>query len=172
MVSKPENTVDRQRLEGGFTIPELVVVIAIMGIIMGIALPGLRDLMAGEKVKSASFDLITAAMYARSEAGKRGNTISIKAPSSNNLAGGWCVIFGSAANCDLTTPADETMRVQQAYSTVTFTWKTTAGPITFGQTGRLSSQVQLEIADASNTSMKRCVIIDVTGVPSSRSGAC
>lgn len=168
----PETSPRGRRRESGFSIPELMIVIAIMGIVMGIAIPGLRDLMAGEKVKSASFDLITAAMYARSEAGKRGNSVLIKAASSNNLATGWCVIFGTAANCDLATPAAETMRVQQAYSTVTFTWKTTAGPIVFGQTGRLSSQVQLEIADSSNTSMKRCVIIDVTGVPSSRSGAC
>jgi type IV fimbrial biogenesis protein FimT len=161
-----------QQVAQGFSLPELMVVIAIMAIVMGYAVPGLRDLMATERVKSASFDLITAAMYARSEAGKRGNSISIKAASSNNLETGWCVIFGTAADCDLTTPAAETMRVQQGYSTVSFTWKTSAGPISFGQTGRLSTQVQLEIADISNTNLKRCVIIDVTGVPSSRSGAC
>lgn len=156
----------------GFALTELVIVVAIMGILMGFAIPGLRDLMGGEKVKSASFDLITSAMYARSESSKRNAIVSIKAASSNDLSSGWCVIFGAAASCDLASPAAETMRVQQAYSTVSFTWKTTAGPIQFGQTGRLSSLVSVEIADLSNVNFKRCVTIDVTGVPTSRSGAC
>lgn len=156
----------------GFTIAELTVVVALMAIIMGFAIPGLSDLIGGQKVKSASFDLITSAMYARNEAGKRGATVSIKAVSSDNLASGWCVIFGTAASCNATTPAAETMRVHQPYPTVSFTWKTSAGPIVFGQTGRISSLVTIEIADLANSRFKRCVTIDVTGVPTSRSGAC
>ena len=172
MVSNHENPTCRRGIESGFSLVELAVVIAIMGIVMGFAVPALSDLMAGERVKSASFDLITTAMYARSEAGKRGNAISIKPVDPDDLAKGWCVIFGNAADCDLTAPAAETMRVQQAYSTVAFTWITDAETITFGSAGRLSSAVQVEIKDVNNENLKRCVTIDVTGVPSSRSGSC
>lgn len=156
----------------GFSLSELMVVIAIMAIIMGFAVPGLRDLMGSQKVKSASFDLVTSVMYARSEAGKRGATISLKAGSANDLASGWCIIFGTAADCNTTAPSAETMRIHQAYPTVSYTWKTTAGPILFGQTGRISSLVSIEVTDLSNTAFKRCITIDVTGVPTSRSGAC
>lgn len=172
MVNRSLPTAAPHRTQGGFTIPELIVVIAIMAIIMGFAIPGLRDMMGGQKVKSASFDLVSSVMYARSEAGKRGATTSIKAVSSNDLSSGWCVIFGTAANCSVTAPAAETMRVHQPYPTVSFTWKTTSGPIVFGQTGRISSLVSIEIADLSNATFKRCITIDVTGVPTSRSGAC
>jgi Tfp pilus assembly protein FimT len=139
---------------------------------MGFAVPGLRDLVGGQKVKSASFDLVTSAMYARNEAGKRGAPVSIKATSSNDFATGWCIIYGTAADCSMTAPAAETMRVHQPYPTVSFTWKTSAGPIVFGQTGRISSQVSIEIMDMADSSLKRCITIDVTGVPNSRSGAC
>lgn len=172
MVNRFRHAAHRPRLERGFTLSELMVVMALMAIVMGFAIPGLRDLMGGQKVKSAAFDLVSSVMYARSEAGKRGASISLKAVSSNDLASGWCVIFGTAANCSVTAPASETMRVHQPYPTVSFTWKTTAGPVVFGQTGRISSLVSIEVADLSNTAFKRCITIDVTGVPTSRSGAC
>jgi prepilin-type N-terminal cleavage/methylation domain-containing protein len=47
-----------------FTLVELLVVIALGSILMGIAVPGMQT----QKIKSATFDLVTTAMLARSEA--------------------------------------------------------------------------------------------------------
>lgn len=160
----------------GFSLVELVVVIAILGIAMGIAVPGLQDLMVGQRVKSASFDLMTSILFARSEAGKRGATISITAVANNDFSKGYCVLFDTGGSCNVSTPGAEVMRVQQPSSTVSFSWiGTTAGPINLNQAGRLASPAapaRIEIADLTNVSFKRCIIIDATGNPNSRSGAC
>jgi type IV fimbrial biogenesis protein FimT len=159
----------------GFSLIELMVVVGIMGIVMAIAVPGLKDLMAGQRVQSAAYDLMNSVIFARSEAGKRNATISIKAVTDNTLATGWCVNFGAPGTCSVTTPGSEVMRVQQPYSTVSFSWNTTAGQINFNTAGRITSPtppIKIQISDLANTAMIRCVLIDVTGNTSSRRGAC
>lgn len=161
----------RQR---GFSLVELMVVIALISVVMAVAVPGIRDFMAGQRVKSAVLDFSAAAMFARGEAMKRGAQIFIKAPSSNNLAGGWCVVFlDSAAECNLSIPGDSVMRLQQPLPGVAIGWSTTAGPIGFNASGRLSGgQVKLQFSEAGNGGYARCLTIDVSGSSTSKPGDC
>jgi len=164
--------VDR-RTSAGFSLAELVVVIAIIGITLAVAVPGIRDFMAGQRVKSAALDFSSAAMFARSEAMKRGAQIFIKAPSSNDFTGGWCVLFAdSTADCNLTVPEPETMRIQPPLAGVAINWNTTAGPIGFNTSGRLTGAVKLEFSESADGSYLRCLTIDVSGSATSKSGGC
>lgn len=157
----------------GFTLVELVVVTAIMGVVMLMAIPAVQDFLATQRIKSASFNLITSMMYARSEAVKRGASITIKAPSANNLTNGWCVLISAGATCSLTaTDTANTMRIEQPVTGVTYNFSTTAGPITFNRSGRLTNLVRLEVSDDELASLKRCVTLDVGGNARSAVGAC
>jgi type IV fimbrial biogenesis protein FimT len=61
----------------GFTMIELVVTIAIAGILLAIAAPGLQNFLAGRAVAAQSEDILSALHYARSEALKRGSPVTI-----------------------------------------------------------------------------------------------
>lgn len=159
--------------QSGFSLSEMMVVIALVGIVAGFAVPAVRDFMSGQRVKSATLDFSAAVMFARSEAMKRGAQIFIKAPSGNDLAGGWCVVFADAnAECNLSEPGGAVMRLQQPLPGVAINWSTTAGPIGFNTSGRLSGQVKLKFSEASNGGHLRCLTIDASGSATSKRGDC
>lgn len=162
----------RHRLSG-FSLVELLIVIALIGVALAAAVPSISSFMGGGRVRSAVLDFSAAAMFARSEAMKRGAQIFIKAPSNNDLEGGWCVVFGdSTADCSLSAPGPLVMRLQPALPGVNITWKTTAGPIGFNTSGRLSNAVKLEFSDPASSDRVRCLTIDVSGSSTSKKGAC
>jgi type IV fimbrial biogenesis protein FimT len=168
----------------------MMVVLAIMGIAMAISLPSLRTLMDNQKMKSATFDLVTTVMQARSEAIKFGATsgvsISIAAASGGftNAAkfnNGWCIVFTSTSTCDVSSPAGDVMRVNLPIANVVYTVTTctttgvNACTITFGRSGKLvsGSAVKIQVDnDTGGASMPRCVTIDASGNAMTKVAAC
>lgn len=183
------------RFGRGFTLIEVLVVVAIMGIVMAIGLPGLRSMMDNQKMKSATFDLVTTVMQARSEAIKYGATqgaeISIS-PSSTSPSGtaatgaaqfsnGWCIVFAKTSACDINSPGADVMRISAPVANVVYTVKTcttasvSSCVITFGKNGRLSSGTAVKIQvdnDSDGASMPRCVTIDASGNASTKVAVC
>ncbi len=88
----------------GFTIVELLVTLAVAAILMGIAIPAFNDFIAQRTMASRVNDFVIAVTYARSEAAKRGGTVSIVAEDAsdgdNEWGPGYCVAVGTPANCD------------------------------------------------------------------------
>lgn len=170
-----------RRNQRGFTLIEIMIVVTLMGIIMAIAVPSVRSLMDTQKIKTATFDLVTTAMFARSEAIKFGNTgaasISI-VPQGGDFNNGWCVVFSSASTCSTSTPGADVMRVNSPTRNVTYTVPTCGSipcVITFGKNGRLSSgnAVKIQVVnDLASNPITRCVTVDASGNANVKVGAC
>lgn len=84
----------------GFSLIELMVTIAVMGIIAGIAFPSLRDLIINSRVSTQTNEFIAALNYARSEAIKRGLDVMVCARDGTNLGNGWFIMPGTACSFD------------------------------------------------------------------------
>jgi type IV fimbrial biogenesis protein FimT len=71
----------------GFTLTELMVVVAIVGIIAGIAAPSFAAMIRENTARAQVNELLALAHYARSEAIKRQSTVSLVVTTPS--AGGW-----------------------------------------------------------------------------------
>lgn len=141
----------------GFTLIELMVVVALAAVMGGMALPSFRTFIAGQRVKTAASEFAMATIFARSEAIKRNADVTITAVSSG-AAGwkdGWAVtaVIGAAV-----TPLSN----QQAYSGLTLVGS--ASPITYQSSGRPSAAVTTMTITGQDGSI-RCVAIDLSGMP-------
>jgi type IV fimbrial biogenesis protein FimT len=142
----------------GFTLIELMVTLTVMVVMLGIGVPAFKNFMATQRVKSASFDVATALLMARSEAVKRNRAITI-APVGADWAAGWTVKDSAT-----------TLMQQEATSGMTITASGT--PVTYQPTGRVAAAATFDLASTTNTSARRCVKVDLTGVPTTSNGAC
>lgn len=146
------------RAHAGFTIIEVLVVILFVGVLLGLAMPSFRQYTASQKVKTASFDLYASLVFARSEALKRRQLVTVT-PNGGDWAAGWAVTTDIAG---VTT----TLRRQDALSAVAISGATS---VAYRLDGRLNSGstlgvlIQPQTADA--TIQNRCVRIDLTGLP-------
>jgi type IV fimbrial biogenesis protein FimT len=83
----------------GFTIVELMVTLAVAAILMGFAVPAFTDFLRQRTMTSSINDFVLAVTYARSEATRRGDTVSIVAlggDGDNEWGGGYDVVFDPA----------------------------------------------------------------------------
>ena len=150
----------RARFQLGFTIIEILLVIVIMGVLLVLAAPSFVTYTSSQKVKTASFDVYAALMFARSEAIKRRQNVTVT-PVSSDWKNGWTIHTTIGG-------VDTMLRTQDPLSGVVFTGPTAVvyrldGRLT--STGALGVLIQPQIADASIAN--RCIRVDLTGLPKS-----
>lgn len=71
------------RKSKGFSLIELLIVIAILGVVSVVALPSFKTMIRGNQVSSGADSLYGVLLYARSEAASRGTHVTIEAPSAD-----------------------------------------------------------------------------------------
>lgn len=122
----------------GFTLSELMVVLALIGGLSLIAMGPLRDMIRTEKVKGGANELFTALVYARGEAVRRNTCVDVAPVDEDDWSQGWTVQVPTTAG----TPAcggagtPEVLRTYVAQDEATI-----AGPgasINFNGAGRLT----------------------------------
>jgi type IV fimbrial biogenesis protein FimT len=146
------------RIRRGFTLIELVVVIAIVAILSAVAAPSFRNLIAAQRVRSAASAITESLWLARSEAIKRNASVSFTL-SSSTMSNGWQIVDGATV-----------LHRQDGAPAVALA--SGGGTITFNPYGRLtagSGDIGLAIASAN---VSRCISVATNGRATVRSGSC
>jgi type IV fimbrial biogenesis protein FimT len=143
----------RRGLVPGFTLIELVTVLSVVAVLATLAAPALGGIAAAVKLRTAANDLHMSLIYARSEAMKRGSSVSV-APAGGDFSAGWTVQAAGA-----------TLQTEQALSGV----DPVAGPtITYRLDGRLAPTAPIDVRFKSNAYPEvamRCVLAQLSGKP-------
>lgn len=135
---------------------ELLLVMAIVGVLMSFAVPAFSTFMQTTRLRSASSGLYEALVIARSEAIKRGASVAVS-PAAGGWADGWSVKSGATA-----------LKIWQPETGVTYR-DDGSGDITYSLNGRIGGAREIVVYSASSTaSAARCVTIDAGGRVSTR----
>lgn len=129
----------------GFTLVELLVTVAIVGLLAALAAPGMTTFLSKRAVASASSNVASDMRYARSEAVKRSQKVTMcrstdgaSCAGTGNWVDGWIVFQDTDG--DATVDAGDTiLRVQQALTGIATvqnpTFASTRGSFTYESTG-------------------------------------
>lgn len=146
----------------GVTLIELLVSMAILGILTAMAAPALSSLVANQRGKAMATDLYLSLIKARSEALKRNISVSLTPATVSHWEAGWTIPDPSGSS--------HPIESHGAISGVTIT-----GPnsVIYRSSGRvLATTAPSFDISASGSATHWCVSVDLSGRPSSKAGTC
>lgn len=166
----------------GFTVTELVMVMTIIGIIAAIGVPSFKYVTTSNRISSEINGLLGDMQFARSQAIKQGQTVTV-CSSSNSTSGnptcnvgaagntwntGWIVFLDSNGNQQVD-PGEQVIRVQPPFnSTDTLISSVAYAAATYNRLGyaptNWNNTITINLHDATNTSAwTRCLAITPSG---------
>jgi len=80
-----------RRAQSGFTLVELMVVIAVLAILASIGIPGFQGIVAENRATSAANELLATLQFARSAAMAQSRQVTVRPTAGGNWDGGWVV---------------------------------------------------------------------------------
>lgn len=141
---------------------ELLLTLAIAAILATLAAPSFREFIADQRVRSASFDVMSMLTMARSEAIKRNSSVILSGIGSGTLQ---------------ITAGGVVIQQREALLNLTLTCKSggtqvTCADVIYSGNGRLQAvSPAIEISSPASTQMS-CIRVDLSGRPTSKQGAC
>jgi len=88
----------KKKQSSGFTLTELMITVAIIGILASIAVPSFQDMIERNRLKEAVESLKSDLMFARTEAIKRSANVTISRKTGDD--GAWCYGLTTNNSCD------------------------------------------------------------------------
>lgn len=183
-VRMPRRQVSRKPSEGGFTLIELVMTMAILGVLLALAAPAFTEALLSNKLSSFSNNFVASAQVARSEAIKRNATLtmcrsadSATCATSGGWQQGWIVMCNTddAATCRVG-GASVLVIYQQAAMPSGFQLTGDTYSLTFPGTGSGVTQANLVLCrSAPLGAQERTLKVTATGrasVATTKTGVC
>ena len=109
-----------RKQSSGFTLIELMVTVALVGVVAAFAIPSFTTMIANSRLVSTSNDIVGALNYARSEAVKAGRRVIVNPTDGASWANGISVWIDSNSNGSMQ-DSEELRRTSRAPGTVTIT---------------------------------------------------
>jgi type IV fimbrial biogenesis protein FimT len=91
------------KTKNGFTLLELLITVAIIGIVIAIATPSFMSMITSQRAKSSALQLQNDLVTAKNEALKQNRTITFRLTRTN--ATDWCIGISTNSTCDCKTSA-------------------------------------------------------------------
>lgn len=152
----------RARLAAGFTLPELMAVVAIIAVLSAVAAPSFSQLVSAQRVKGVTSDLFSALTRARSEAIKRNTEISLTPAGVGRWQDGWSI----------PNPADTGDKLDE-HGPVPAIDVDGPASVEYLANGRLKGTATPTFQiSAAGVAQVRCIGIDLSGRPFQKPSAC
>jgi type IV fimbrial biogenesis protein FimT len=169
-----------RRAGGGFTMIELIVAIAIVSVLVGLAIPSFSSLFLTTRLSSYANELVGTALLARSEAIKQNADVRmcVSSDGTSCTAGNWNEGYlvecksTDGATCASNPPASAASLVLARQPKTANGWKITEAngvtSITFKPTGSGATQAELKVCRLTPSlgNNERIVRVSTTGRPS------
>jgi type IV fimbrial biogenesis protein FimT len=140
----------------GFTLVELMIVIAILAVLLGVAAPAFRSFIVEQRLRATSADLRIAMMTARSEAVKRNRDVAVT-PLSGDWSNGWEILNPVSGQPDILN------HIVPAESEISVTLDT-GSTVGFTAAGRAEESIAFEVAVGSGSyESKKCLQLELDG---------
>ena len=163
----------------GFSVTELMVVVAIVAILLSIGAPSFRYITNSYRMSAEANGLLGDLMYARSEALREGQTVTVCVSNNGtactggggNWANGW-IVFSDLQNNQTVAAGDTVLRIQAGFTGATpdsFNATPSVAAITYNREGFSTTSAgfagtTMKLHDpTSNAVWSRCLLITAVG---------
>lgn len=152
-----------KKINSGFTLVELMVSLAVLGVLLAIGIPSFQETIRNQRMTSDANKLSGALSFTRLEAVRRGNVVHFGQRAAGDWTGGY--VAWVDADGDATWDAGEELRVWEPLSTTTtLTLGTATTSFVFSGTGEVDTGNTFTLCDDRSGETGRIITLLTSGL--------